>query len=256
MSTISGRLPPFRCGATGDLHSPSGTRRQRGYTVELAELVQQRRSIRGYRRDPVPKELIREIIEIAAGAPSSMNTQPWHFHIVTGEPLERIREENTELMMAGAPLRREIRLHRKYEGVHRDRQVEIAYQLFDAMGIREDRDMRQDWMMRGFRQFDAPISIVATIDRSLEESTVAYLDVGAAVHALVLAAWERGLGTVINGQGISQSPVVRAHAGIPDDEIIVTCVAMGWPAEDFAANDVKASRVPVEQIAHFVGFDD
>jgi nitroreductase len=224
--------------------------------VELAELVQQRRSIRGYRREPVPKALIREVIEIATAAPSSMNTQPWHFHVVTGEPLERIREENTELMMAGAPLRREIRLHRKYEGVHRDRQVEIAYQLFDAMGIREDRDMRQDWMMRGFRQFDAPVSIVATIDRSLEESTVAYLDVGAAVHALVLAAWERGLGTVINGQGISQSPVVRAHAGIPDDEIIVTCVAMGWPDEAFAANDVKSSRVPVDRIAHFVGFDD
>ncbi|MCC6438314.1 MAG: nitroreductase [Acidimicrobiales bacterium] len=224
--------------------------------MELAELVRQRRSIRGYREDPVPKELIREIIEIAAGAPSSMNTQPWHFHVIAGEPLERIRAENTELMMAGAPLRREIRLHRKYEGEHRDRQVEIAYQLFDAMGIREDKAMRQDWMMRGFRQFDAPVSIVATIDRSLEESTVAYLDVGAAVHALVLAAWERGLGTVINGQGISQSPVVRAHANIPEDEIIVTCVAMGWPADDFAANDVKAARLPVDRVVSFVGFDD
>ena len=179
--------------------------------MELGELVLGRRSIRGYRQEPVPKALVRDLIEIAAGAPSSMNTQPWHFHVITGEPLERIREENTELMMAAAPLRREIRLHKKYEGVHRDRQVEVAYQLFDAMGIREDREMRQDWMMRGFRQFDAPVSIVVTIDRSLEESTVAYLDVGAAVHALVLAAWERGLGTVINGQGISQSPVVREH---------------------------------------------
>lgn len=224
--------------------------------MEFAELVRDRRSIRGYRKDPVPRELIEEIIGIAAGAPSSMNTQPWHFHVVAGEPLEAIRRENTELMMAGAPLRREIRLHGKYEGVHRDRQVEIAYQLFDAMGIREDKAMRQDWMMRGFRQFDAPVSIVATIDRNLEESTVAYLDVGAAVHALVLAAWERGLGTVINGQGISQSPVVRAHANIPEDEIIVTCVAMGWPAEGFAANDVKAGRLPVERIASFVGFDD
>lgn len=224
--------------------------------MDLGELVRDRRSIRGYKREPVPKALIREIIEIACGAPSSMNTQPWHFHVVTGAPLERIREENTELMMSGAPLRREIRLHGKYEGVHRDRQVEIAYQLFDAMGIRDDRAMRQDWAMRGFRQFDAPVSIVATIDRTLEESTVAYLDVGAAVHALVLAAWERGLGTVINGQGISQSPVVRAHAEIPDEEVIVTCVAMGWPADEFPANDVKASRLDVDQVAHFVGFDD
>ena len=67
---------------------------------------------------------------------------------------------------------------------------------------------------------------------------------------------ELGVTTVINGQGISQSPVVRAHAAIPDDEIIVTCVAMGWPDETFAANDVKSSRVPVDRIAHFVGFED
>ena len=94
-----------------------------------------------------------------------------------------------------------------------------------------------------------------TIDRALEESTVAYLDVGAAVHALVLAAWERGLGTVINGQGTSQSPVVRAHSNIPEDEIVVTCLAMSWPAEFFAANDVRSSRVPVDRIVSFVGFD-
>ncbi len=223
--------------------------------MEFKELVRERRSIRGYKPDPVSKALIRELVQLATGAPSSMNTQPWHFHVVTGEPLEAIRRENTELMMAGAPLRREIRLHGKYEGVHRDRQVEIAYQLFDAMGIREDREMRQDWMMRGFRQFDAPVSIVVTIDRSLEESTVAYLDAGAAVHALVLAAWERGMGTVIKGQGISQSQVVREHANITEDEIIVTCVAMGWPAEDFAANDVRSSRMPVDDVVSFVGFE-
>ena len=223
--------------------------------VEFDELVRDRRSIRGYKADPVPKELIRELVHVASGAPSSMNTQPWHFHVVTGEPLEAIRRENTELMMAGAPLRREIRLHRKYEGVHRDRQVDVAYQLFDAMGIRDDREMRQDWMMRGFRQFDAPVSIVVTIDRSLEESTVAYLDVGAAVHALVLAAWARGLGTVINGQGISQSPVVRAHSNIPEDQLIVTCVAMGWPDESFAANEVRSTRVSVDNVVSFVGFD-
>lgn len=223
--------------------------------MELAELVRQRRSIRGYREDPVPKELIREIIEIAAGAPSSMNTQPWHFHVIAGEPLERIRAENTELMMAGAPLRREIRLHRKYEGEHRDRQVEIAYQLFDAMGIRDDKAKRTDWMMRGFRQFDAPVSIVVTYDKDLELATIGHFDLGAVTYGLCLAAWDRGLGTVINGQGIMQSDVVRAHANIPDDEVIMTCVAMGWPDDDFAANHVKAPRVPAEELVSFVGFD-
>ena len=74
----------------------------------LDTLVQERRSIRGYQDKPVSKELIAEIIGVAKGAPSSMNTQPWFFHVVTGEPLERIREGNTAKMMSGANVDREI----------------------------------------------------------------------------------------------------------------------------------------------------
>ena len=224
--------------------------------MEFEELVRQRRSIRGYKKDPVPKELILEIIDVASGAPSSMNTQPWHFHVITGEPLDQIRAGNTELMMAGAKPQREIPVHGAYEGKHRDRQVDIAYQLFDAMGIREDRERRKDWMMRGFRQFDAPVSIVVTFDKDLQLATVGHFDLGAVTYGLVLAAWDRGLGTVINGQGIMQSAVVRKYANIPEDEVIMTCVAMGWPDDDFEANNVKAPRVPAREIASFVGFDD
>ncbi len=223
--------------------------------MEFEELVRQRRSIRGYKADPVPKDVILEIVELAVAAPSSMNTQPWHFHVVTGEPLERIRQGNTDLMMAGAKPKREIEAHGAYEGVHRDRQVEIAYQLFDAMGIRDDKVMRKDWMMRGFRQFDAPVSIVVTFDRALDMATVGHFDLGAVTYGLCLAAWNRGLGTVINGQGIMQSGVVREHANIPEDEVIMTCVAMGYPADEFAANDVRSTRVPAQTVASFVGFD-
>jgi nitroreductase len=181
-----------------------------------------------------------------------MNTQPWHFHVVTGEPLERIREGNTEKMVAGEPPVRETRGHGAYEGIHRERQKEIAADLFQAMGIDwGDKERHMDWTMRGFRQFDAPVSIVVTVDKTLMDSSVAMFDLGAATHGLVLAAWSRGLGTVINGQGIMQSGVVREHAQIPDDEVIVTCVAMGYPEDDFAANEVKSSRSEA-----IVGFDD
>lgn len=74
-------------------------------------------------------------------------------------------------------------------------------------------------------------------------------------YGLVLAAWSRGLGAVINGQGIMQSPVVREHAGIPDDQVILTCVALGWPDEEFSANSVVSRRRDVSEMARFVGFD-
>ncbi|WP_245863721.1 nitroreductase [Caulobacter mirabilis] len=226
-------------------------------SMSYEEVVVGRRSIRGYKPDPVPRALIREVIDIAMRAPSSLNTQPWNFYVLTGEPLDRIRAGNTQRNLAGVPHSREFRIHGEYAGAHRERQVEIAKQLFAAMGIaREDKEKRTDWVMRGFRQFDAPVSIVVTYDRSIHGGDIAPFDCGAVTNALVNAAWSRGLGCVINSQGIMQSPVVREHAGIPDDQVIMICVAMGWPDDEFPANAVVSRRKSVDEAAVFLGFGD
>jgi nitroreductase len=223
--------------------------------MEFSELIKARKSIRGYQQKPVPRAVIEEIIEVAKWAPSSMNTQPWHVHVVTGEPLERIRQGNTENMLSGAPPKRDFPMKESYQGIHSERQVGIAVQLFDVMGIaRDDKARRTDWVMRGFRQFDAPVSLVLTYDKYLEPAAISQFDLGALSHALVLAAWERGLGSVINGQGIMQSAVVREHAGIPDDQNIMICIAMGYPDEDFVANSVKSVREDAEKFVRYVGF--
>jgi nitroreductase len=224
--------------------------------VEYEEVVQGRRSIRGYLPDPVPKELIQEVVAMAIRAPSSLNTQPWSFYVVTGEVLDRIRTGNTERTLAGVADSRESRSHGGYEGAHRERQIEIAVQLFEAMGIeRYDKEARQDWVLRGFRQFDAPVSIVVTYDRSIQGGDIGPFDCGAVTNALVNAAWSKGLGCVVNSQGIMQSPVVREEAGIPDDQVIMICVAMGYPDETFPANAVVSKRKSVKEAAIFVGFD-
>lgn len=221
------------------------------------EVVFGRRSIRAFQDKAVPRTVLEEVIELATRAPSSMNTQPWHLHVLTGEPLDRIRAGNTERMIKGVPPSKETRDSGSYEGEHRNRQVEIAVQLFEAMDIaRDDKEKRQDWILRGFRQFDAPVSIVVTYDRVLRDGDIAQFDCGALVNGLVNAAWSRGLGCVVNSQGIMQSPVVREHAGIPDDQVIMICVAMGYPDEDFPANAVVSKRRPVNEVANFVGFTE
>ena len=225
--------------------------------MNYEEVVYGRRSIRAFQHKAVPRSVLEEVIAMATRAPSSMNTQPWHLHVLTGEPLDRIRAENTERMLNGTPPSKESRGIGAYEGEHRQRQVDIAVQLFQAMGIaRDDKEKRQDWILRGFRQFDAPISIVITYDTVLQEGDIAQFDCGALVNGLVNAAWSRGLGCVVNSQGIMHSPVVREHAGIPEDQVIMICVAMGYPDEDFPANAVVSKRRPVSEVAHFVGFTE
>ena len=216
-----------------------------------------RRRSRGYKSDPVPKALIKEVLGLAMRSPSSMNTQPWNFTVVSGDVLDRIRAGNTERNLAGVPHSREFRIGEAFAGQHRDRQVGVAKQLFSAMGIeREDKAGRQDWVLRGFRQFDAPVCVIITYDRVLASSDDTAFDCGAVTTALVNAAWSRGLGAVINSQGIMQSPVVREHAQIAEDQVIMKAVALGWPDEDFPANAVISERKSVEEAATFLGFED
>ncbi|HMO74628.1 MAG TPA: nitroreductase [Sphingopyxis sp.] len=222
-----------------------------------AAVVNGRRSIRGYKSDPVPKALLREVLALAMRSPSSLNTQPWNFYVVTGEPLARIRSENTRRNLERIPSTREFRGMENYEGVHRERQVGIAKQLFGAMGIaRDDKPKRTDWVLRGFRQFDAPACIVVTYDKILVGSDIAPFDCGAVATAIVNAAWSKGLGCVINSQGIMHSAVVRQEAGIADDQTIMICIAIGWPDESFPANGVVSTRKSLDEAATFVGFEE
>jgi nitroreductase len=223
--------------------------------VQYDEVVLGRRSIRGYKPDPVPESLIKEVLALAMRSPSSMNTQPWNFTVVTGEVLDRIRKGNTERNLAGIPHSREFRIGSPFAGQHRDRQVGVAKQLFAAMNIaREDTEKRQDWVLRGFRQFDAPVCIIITYDAVLADSDDTAFDCGAVTTALVNAAWSRGLGAVINSQGIMQSPVVREHANISDDQVIMKAVALGWPDDSFPANAVVSERKSVDEASTFLGF--
>ena len=225
--------------------------------MQFDDVLLGRRSVRGYKPDPVPKALIEEILTLAMRSPSSMNTQPWNFTVISGEPLDLIRAGNTERNIAGVPHSREFRIGEAFAGQHRDRQVGVAKQLFAAMGIeREDKEKRMDWVLRGFRQFDAPVCVIITYDRVLADSDDTAFDCGAVTTALVNAAWSRGLGAVINSQGIMQSPVVREHANIAEDQVIMKAVALGYPDDSFPANAVVSERRSVAEATSFLGFED
>lgn len=53
--------------------------------MDYMEVVRNRRSIRKYKQDPVPDEILAEILEAGRLAPSGANRQPWHFLVVKGE---------------------------------------------------------------------------------------------------------------------------------------------------------------------------
>ena len=79
--------------------------------MDFTTLIRTRRSVRGFKAKAVSRNLIEEIINDAKRAPSSMNTQPWHIHVLAGGALKEVRRRNTEEMLAGATMKRDIVAH-------------------------------------------------------------------------------------------------------------------------------------------------
>jgi nitroreductase len=224
--------------------------------MDVIEAVKKRKSIRGYKPDPVPKEVLEQILELASHAPSAMNTQPWEFIVLTGEVLENVRRSNIELLNSGAPPTPEhVVAGWPRESIYRQRQVDLAKQLFQLMDIpREDKEKRAKWLERGFRYFDAPAAIILSADRCLGESGP-LLDIGAVIQTICLAALHFGLGTCIEDQGTMYPEVLRKYAHIPESKRIVIAIAIGYPDWDFPANKVESEREPIKNITAWLGFD-
>ena len=222
--------------------------------MELIEAIEKRMSVRAYRPDSVPRQVLEQVLTIASRAPSSVNCQPWEFAVIGGAVLDKIRQANIEKMRAGekprpdydaGPTPRQTAYHR--------RQVDLAKQIFTLMDIsREDKAKRQAWIERGFRFFDAPAVIIVMMDRMLPVSGP-LLDLGSVMQTICLAALEYGLGTCIEDQGIQYTDAIREFAGIPESKRMIIAIAIGYPDWDFPANRLRSEREPIIETTRWYG---
>jgi nitroreductase len=220
--------------------------------LDVIEAIKTRKSIRGFKEDPVPREVIHKILDAAVRSPSGMNTQPWEFIVAGGEELDKIREEITGLFNGGAFPTNDM-LPRPFEGIYKQRQVNLAVELFKLMGIaREDKEARHKWMLRGFRFFDSPCEIVICADKKMEQH-IDMLGIGAICQTICLAALEYGLATCNADQGILYDQVWRKYANIPDSKRLVAGITIGYPNSDFPANQLVSAREPVDSLVTWLG---
>ena len=224
--------------------------------MDVIEAVKARKSIRGYKPDPVPKEVLEQILEVASRAPSAMNTQPWEFTVLAGEVLENVRRSNVELVNSGVPPNPEhVVVDWPKESIYRQRQVDLAKQLFQLMDIsREDKEKRAKWTERGFRYFDAPAMIIVSTDRCLSEAGP-LIDIGALMQTICLTALHFGLGSCIEDQGVAYPEVLRKYAQIQESKRVIMAIAIGYPDWDFPANELQTEREPVGNLTRWLGFD-
>ena len=223
--------------------------------MDLVDAIRNRKSIRKFKSDPIRQSVLRDILELAGQSPSSVNSQPWEFAVLSGEVIENIRQANIDALTGGQAMAPEFDLGGlPRDTVYRERQVALAKQIFELMGItREDKEKRDQWMARGFRYFDAPAVILLLVDRILATEGP-LLDLGAVMQTICLAALHHDLGTCIADQGILYPDQIRKFAPIPETKKIVISISIGYPDLDFPANRLETTREPVDATTRWFGF--
>ncbi len=222
--------------------------------MDILEAIRLRKSIRGYKPDPVPREILREILEVATRAPSAVNSQPWEFTVVTGQVLDDIKRGIAEKLAAGVQPQPDFPA-KAFDGVFRERQIALAQQIWALLGIsREDHSRRAEWRQMGYLFYDAPTAIFISCDESLGE-VPAQLDIGIVTQTICLTAMAYGLGTCIERQTMHYPDVIRKHTSLPQSKKLAIAIAIGYPDWNFPANKLESPREPVDHIITWCGFN-
>jgi nitroreductase len=223
--------------------------------MDLVEAIQSRKSIRGYKNDPVPQKILKEILRVAVRAPSADNSQPWEITVITGRVLKDIGQANVAALNSGRPIAPDVS-HKPYAGIYRNRQIEVGKKIFELMDIpREDKEKRTAWISRGFRFFDAPAVFILAADESLDPTRAAS-DIGGIAQTICLIALKYGLGTCISSQGVLYADIIKQFTNIPKTKKIYWCITIGYPDWNFPANQVKTEREPLGGNTTWLGFDE
>ena len=221
--------------------------------MDLVEGIKLRKSIRGYKLTPVPKEMLIQILEISTHAPSAMNTQPWKFTALGGKTLDELKNTLQEKFLTGEKPHSDIGLIPPLAGIYRDRQVALGKSLFQLMDIaREDKEKRMEWDLKMLRFFDAPNIIIISMDEEIN-NFLSIFSLGIVTQNIALTALNFGLGTCIVRHSIDYPEVIRQITGIPESQKIVIGIAIGYPDWDFPANKLQTSREPLENIISWLG---
>jgi nitroreductase len=228
--------------------------------VDIDQAIEQRKSIRAFKSGPVPREILKEIMELALRGPSYDNTQPWELAIVTGIKLEEIRQGFVEKAAAEEP-NPDIPLVPEFPQPYDTRRRVLGRKIFELKGIRrEDKEKRMWWLLQGLRSFEAPCVIYICIDRSFylqggKLNVWPVFDCGLVVENIMLLATARGLGTVAQIQAVLYPDVLREVLGIPDSKLIVVGIAVGYPDWNDPVNQLRSEREPLDKVSTWHGFD-
>ena len=221
-------------------------------TVE--EAIASRRSIRRFLPTPVSRETVTELLALASRAPSGSNIQPWRVTVIGGETKAALSAAILEAHDGGEKHEREYDYYPlEFPEPYLSRRRKIGWDLYGLLGIEKgDKDKMHAQHGRNFKFVDAPVGLFFTIDRMLEIGS--WLDFGMFLENIMIAARGKGLHTCPQAAFANYHGIIRERLGIPEDEVVICGMSLGYADPDAIENTLVTEREPVENFATFIDF--
>jgi nitroreductase len=217
--------------------------------------ITSRKSVRAFLPTPVPRNVIEELLQIAARAPSGTNTQPWKVYVLTGAAQRRLSDAILAVHDDPAQRAQHVEEYAYYPTDWVDpyltRRRKIGWDLYGLVGIgRADKERMHAQHGRNYRFFDAPVGLIFTIDRVLQRGS--WLDYGMFLQSLMVAARARGLDTCPQAAFTRYHRLIAAQLGLPEHEMVVCGMSLGHADLSRIENTLVTDREPPAGFARFL----
>jgi nitroreductase len=223
--------------------------------VTVTEALKRRISIREFRPQILPKELLREILDAARWSPSGGNLQPWKVIAVAGDQRAAVIELARRIQAANGPDESHERpvYPANLWDPYRTRRFKVGEDMYALLGIsRSDRDARLARFARNYQLFGAPVGLFFVIDERMGYGQWAHL--GMFMQSIALAALERGVSSCMQETWATLRHSLKSHFALQPHEMIYCGMALGYADETAPVNSLRSDRAPVEEFASLRGF--
>lgn len=217
--------------------------------------IASRRSIRAFRPDPVPRETVERILEVASRAPSGTNVQPWKVTVLTGAAKARLSARIRAAYDDPAERAHHAEEYDYYPAEwvspYIERRRKVGWDLYGLLGIAKgDKQRMHEQHGRNYAFFDAPVGLIFTIARVLGQGS--WLDYGMFLQNVMVAARARGLDTCPQAAFTQFHRIVADELALPDGEMLVCGMALGYADPEAPENALVTEREPVAGFARFM----
>ena len=211
--------------------------------MQFQEIIRNRRSIRCFTDQPIPRETLTDIVEEAQRTPSWANSQPWRVRIATGRTLASIKEEHRAASEQGVRGRPDFStMHREsWDKKSRGNMGGWNTHLRSYLGEGHSGDFGEAQQTL----FNAAAIIYLSIAR--DSSLWSVFDLGAFSQSLMFSAVARELGTMSAYETVKYPHIVRKWMEVPEDEAVAMGIAVGYPDEHMI-NRFITKREPLESM--------